>query len=278
MLTVTKTFLTSAIVLTPLAWGQGRNAELYAQVFGNQPGLRVVDEGFNSRVVRGQPFSAVEERKFLQVLRDGTRIETNQTNRIFRDGEGRTRVVAMDGIVTIGDAVKNFKVVLDPVKKTARRSGGAFFFLAFDSPAPAQSTTGMTSETTDIMGPQLVNGVMATGTRTTVTIGKGQIGNDRDIKTVTERWVSKDLNLLIKSVYSDPRFGDTNYQLTQIVAKEPDAALFQIPADYTVVEESPLNPGRNAGAVKARSLLQEKSVTLPFKFQPPQPAPKALEK
>ena len=272
MFTVTKTLLTSAIVLTPLAWGQGRNAELYAQVFGNQPGVRVVDEGFNSRVVRGLPFSAVEERKFLQVLRDGTRIETNQTNRIFRDGEGRTRVVAMDGTVTIGDAVKNFRVVLDPVKKTARKSGGAFYFLGYESSAPAQSTTGMTSETTDIMGPQLMNGVMATGTRTTVTIGKGQIGNDRDIKTVSERWVSKDLNLLIKSLYSDPRFGDTNYQLTQIVTKEPDAALFQIPSDYTVVEESPLSPGRNTAGLKARNLLEYNRV-IPVKPQAPQPQP-----
>jgi hypothetical protein len=268
MFTLKKILLPSAMVLTPLAWGQGRNAELYAQVFGNQTGLRVVDEGFNSRVVRGLPFSAVEERKFVQVLRDGTRIETDQSNRIFRDGEGRTRSVAMDGTVTIADAVKNFRVVLDPTKKTARKSNGAFFFLAFESPAQAQSTQGMTSETTDIMGPQVVNGVMATGTRTTVTIGKGQIGNDRDIKTITERWVSKDLNLLIKSLYSDPRFGDTNYQLTQIVAKEPDAALFQIPSDYTV-EESPFNPGRNAGAVKAKSLLQYYNGTLAS----PSPAP-----
>jgi hypothetical protein len=33
---------------------------------------------------------------------------------------------------------------------------------------------------------------------------------------------------------SDPRFGTTVTQLTNVVRSEPDAALFQTPADYTV--------------------------------------------
>jgi hypothetical protein len=66
-----------------------------------------------------------------------------------------------------------------------------------------------------------------------MTIPKGQIGNDREIKVVTERWVSNDLQMTIKSSNSDPRFGDTTYQLTGIVEREPDASLFQIPPGYT---------------------------------------------
>jgi len=75
----------------------------------------------------------------------------------------------------------------------------------------------------------------------TVTIPKGQIGNDREIKVVTERWVSNDLQMLIKSSNSDPRFGDTTYQLTGIVEREPDASLFQIPPGYT--DLAPVVPG-----------------------------------
>jgi len=82
--------------------------------------------------------------------------------------------------------------------------------------------------------PQMVNGAMAEGTRTTETIPVGKIGNDRAISIVNERWFSDDLQMLVKSTSSDPRFGDTTYQLTNIVQTSPDPSLFQVPADYTL--------------------------------------------
>ncbi len=94
------------------------------------------------------------------------------------------------------------------------------------------------AETTENLGSQSINGVTAQGFRTTMTIPKGQIGNNRDIKVVNERWFSNDLQMLVKSVNSDPRFGDTTYQVTKIVQSAPDPALFQIPSDYTVSDQS----------------------------------------
>ena len=78
---------------------------------------------------------------------------------------------------------------------------------------------------------------MAQGTRETRTIPVGTIGNDRDLQIVDERWFSNDLQLLVKSVNSDPLFGETTYQLTNIVRTMQDPALFQAPADYTVSED-----------------------------------------
>jgi hypothetical protein len=92
------------------------------------------------------------------------------------------------------------------------------------------------SELKEALGLQALNGVTAHGERVTVTIPKGEIGNDRDIKVVNERWTSDDLQLLIKSSNSDPRYGDTSYELTGISLAAPDRALFQIPSDYTVTE------------------------------------------
>jgi hypothetical protein len=86
-----------------------------------------------------------------------------------------------------------------------------------------------------------MNGVTATGTRSTLTIPQGQIGNNRDIHVVNERWYSDDLQMLVKSVNSDPRFGENTYELTNISRDEPDASLFQIPPDYSVME---VGPGR----------------------------------
>ena len=86
----------------------------------------------------------------------------------------------------------------------------------------------------DSLAAQMVNGALAQGTRTTETIPAGKIGNDRPISVVNERWYSNDLQMLVKSTSSDPRFGDTTYQLTGIVQASPDASLFQLPADYTI--------------------------------------------
>jgi hypothetical protein len=87
---------------------------------------------------------------------------------------------------------------------------------------------------TEDLGTQVINGFAATGTRTTRTIPAGAIGNQQAMQIVREAWVSIDLKvpLLIKS--SDPRFGSTVMQLTNIVRAEPDGSLFQIPASYTV--------------------------------------------
>ena len=83
---------------------------------------------------------------------------------------------------------------------------------------------------------QNVNGVPATGHRTTMTIPPGEIGNDRPIQVVSETWYSSVLKMMVKSSNSDPRFGDTSFELTNINRTEPDPGLFQIPADYTVSE------------------------------------------
>jgi hypothetical protein len=79
----------------------------------------------------------------------------------------------------------------------------------------------------------MVNGVMAHGTRSTLTIPIGQIGNDRAIQVISEQWFSNDLQMMVKSSNNDPRFGNTTYQLSGIVQVSPDPSLFQVPADYT---------------------------------------------
>jgi hypothetical protein len=89
------------------------------------------------------------------------------------------------------------------------------------------------------LGAQSVNGVTAQGTKTTMTIATGQIGNDRPIQVVSERWFSTDLQMPVKSSNSDPRFGETTYNLTNISQAAVDPSLFQIPADYTALQGPP---------------------------------------
>jgi hypothetical protein len=88
----------------------------------------------------------------------------------------------------------------------------------------------------DDLGTQNINGVVAKGTRSTITIPTGQIGNDRPLQVINERWYSEELGMLIKTSNSDPRFGTTTYELTNISRAAPDPTLFQVPADYSINE------------------------------------------
>ena len=89
------------------------------------------------------------------------------------------------------------------------------------------------------LGKQMFDGVEAEGTRNTVTIPAGAIGNERPILIVSERWYSAELQAVVMSRHSDPRFGETSYRLTNISRAEPDRSLFEVPAGYNVSDTGP---------------------------------------
>jgi hypothetical protein len=84
---------------------------------------------------------------------------------------------------------------------------------------------------------QVLDGLPAKGSRIAVTIPAGSVGNDRDWKVVNERWYSEDMQILLKSSNSDPRFGTTTYELTGLTQDPPDPALFRVPADYRLHQD-----------------------------------------
>jgi hypothetical protein len=98
-----------------------------------------------------------------------------------------------------------------------------------------------TAGKTESLGTRDIEGVTAEGTRTITTIPAGAIGNERPIETVYERWYSKELQLIVFSKHTDPRFGEQTYRLTNISRSEPDRSLFAPPADYKIVSESSVN-------------------------------------
>lgn len=86
------------------------------------------------------------------------------------------------------------------------------------------------------LGTQVIEGVVAEGTRTTETIPAGEIGNEKDINIVNEVWTAQDLKAVILSKRTDPRTGEMSYRLTNIQRVEPAPSLFEVPADYKIVD------------------------------------------
>jgi hypothetical protein len=108
---------------------------------------------------------------------------------------------------------------------------GAIMSLKVKEPSEAKSES---------LGQQTIEGLQATGTRTTRIIAAGVIGNDQPIDIVSETWYSPELQMVVMSKHSDPQIGETTYRLTNIQRGAPPQSLFEVPATYTVREEKDL--------------------------------------
>ena len=221
-------------------------------------------EGLNpGKVVKGAPFSATASSETTQTLQDGTTIRRTTSSALYRDSQGRSRrEVTLSGfgplqtsgktrtMITIGDPVAGAHYMLDPEQKVAHKmtpkngKRGAWangdaqaFEQKMQKRMAREEASGEVQKQS--LGTQAINGVNAEGTRITRTIPAGQIGNDKPMQIVFERWYSPDLQIVVKSTRSDPRFGTTTYTLTNVQRAEPAAALFTVPADYTVKEGGP---------------------------------------
>lgn len=88
------------------------------------------------------------------------------------------------------------------------------------------------------LGVQSIEGVLAEGTRNTITYPAGTVGNDREFSVVRESWMSPDLKLQIFSKSNDPRSGEYTFRIQDLNRAPPDAMLFTVPPEYTVVDEA----------------------------------------
>ena len=80
--------------------------------------------------------------------------------------------------------------------------------------------------------------------KVTRTIPAGAIGNELPIVITFERWYSAALDLLLQETRSDPRFGTTTYQLSNI-GQSPASTLFLPNPSFTQVEGRRFNKGEH---------------------------------
>jgi len=107
------------------------------------------------------------------------------------------------------------------------------------APVSAQADSQMrTRFVNESIGTQSIDGVIAEGTRSTVTYPVGMMGNDREFSSVTERWMSPDLKIQVLSKTNDPRNGESIFRIENLSRTPPDPTLFMPPSDYTVVDEA----------------------------------------
>jgi hypothetical protein len=209
--------------------------------------------------VTGAPYSANSTITTTQTLTDGNQIQRTTTGSVARDSHGRVRTErtapeiapGLNGgeplkFITIQDPTSGTNFILNAAEKTAHKvqpppeltqvktaANGESVTIAMGSMVvPENSTTSKID-----LGTQIIDGVPAKGTRTIRTIPAGSMGNSGPIEITAETWYSPALQIMLLTKNNDPRIGETTSKLTNIQRVEPAPALFQIPADYTVVDD-----------------------------------------
>jgi len=203
--------------------------------------------GDDGSVVLGQPLEAVEKIVSVKPLADGATVTKRAEERKWRDAQGRFRKEATmveDG----GEAVYHRATILDPVNNTVTtldldNKVATVIHLPEQGPGklhayvdlfdkPVEALPGVKVNVEKLEGKEFA-GVPAVGRRVTRTRPPGTIGNDRTIVSVSERWVSPDLKLLLYSSMDDPREKLTR-EVTQLDRGEPDPSVFMVPSDFSV--------------------------------------------
>jgi hypothetical protein len=249
--------LSGALVLSSAAVEAQRHGPNGPPPLGAPMELMGFEGMHGGKVVKGAPFSAMATSETTSTLQDGSVLRRTSQVSVYRDSQGRSRHEATftgfgpltaggaKKMVMISDPVAGVHILLDDEQKVAHKTtlhtrGGSG---ADAESAPAfegkiekrmqqDEAAGLLKK--ESLGTQTINGLVAEGTRTTHTIPAGQIGNVKPLQVVSERWYSADLQIVLKSTRTDPRFGTTTYTVTSVQRTEPAATLFTVPAEYTV--------------------------------------------
>ena len=149
--------------------------------------------------------------------------------------EGQYKVITPDAV-----DIEKLKTEIEAAKAVGARIAATAPVTVVGAALPAMAigdSKQRWESRTEQLGVQNFEGVDAEGTRTVTTIPEGAIGNERPIEIVYERWYSKELQQIVYSKHSDPRFGEQTYRLTNIVRSEPDPSLFEVPNGYRIQTE-----------------------------------------
>jgi hypothetical protein len=210
-----------------------------------EPGLRFLSSemSFSGKVVKRAPYSAETLTENTQILNNGATLTRRTTGMVYRDDEGRTRremsastagPFATSGdtqrMIFINDPVAGISSTIIPDSDTALTKT----LHAASNDEPPEVEFSSEGSRTESLGKEMIEGFVAEGTRTTILIPPGRIGNDKAIEIVHERWYSPELHTILLSKHSDPRWGETVYRLLNINRGAPDPSLFSLPDPSTL--------------------------------------------
>jgi len=243
-----------------------------AQVQGPQQPVQqfYVQDGGTSEVLESivvppkaqAPFSLVLQTEWVRTLSDGGTITLVNQRRIARDSTGRIYQERWFLVPKTGQTESAMTTIQisDPNKHTHYNcfmlnerhqcvlvaytpSTSAVYNVKGPPTGPLPHDAGFVIN--DDLGKQLLEGIETTGTRESVIYNPGVFGNDRKMTISREFWYSPQLGINLLSKRADPRIGTQTFTATNVIASEPDPALFNLPEGFMVVDRRQSAPPEN---------------------------------
>jgi hypothetical protein len=225
--------------------------------------FRAPDRGTEIRVhgiqilpATGKPFSGRDHIAWTRTLEDGSVVSTELYAFLARDSQGRIYREHVSFVpVNSNRPMKRREIdLLDPVAHTrtvcimAKRHCAITNYYAsekFVPPPTGPQDHGTRYLSREVIGTDTIDGFPVLGTRETLTINAGAVGNTQPLVTTKEYWYSPDLEINLLTTRKDPREGTQIIHVIDLSRADPDPSIFQVPANFVVEDDRQAPRSRN---------------------------------
>jgi hypothetical protein len=202
-------------------------------------------DGISVRPLPGEPFSGRSTTEWTRTLEDGSVVTTHLFAMVARDSQGRIYREGRNFVPANSDRqpTRWRFMIFDPITHTrticllVTHSCNVTTYFAstsFKLRPVGPFDDGKRTLARESLGNDVIDGINVVGTRETVTINAGVVGNSQALSITREFWYSPDLQVNLAITRKDPREGTQVVRVHEVSRSEPDSNLFKVPEGFTV--------------------------------------------
>lgn len=198
--------------------------------------------------IPGKPFTAKTSTDWTRTLNDGSSITLHLDALIARDSQGRVYRERHNFVPANSTRLAPLYEIhlYDPVSRTQLLCNGRVRRciladykpqITFQASPEGSYMNGTRTLTREQLGSDTIDGIYVAGTRETLTVSPGAIGNERPVVYTREFWYSDELQTNLAVTRNDPMEGKQVIRLSNIKREEPDPHLWDVPIGFTVQDQ-----------------------------------------
>jgi len=202
-------------------------------------------DGISVRPLPGQPFLGRGTTEWTRNLQDGSVVTTHLFAMVARDSQGRIYREGRNFVPVNSDQEPKryqFKIA-DPIThtlticKVASHSCDVTSYFASTTfkPMPVGPfDNGKRTLARESLGNDVMDGINVVGSKETITINPGVVGNSQALSVTREFWYSPELQVNLAITRKDPREGTQVVRVYEVSRSEPDPNWFKVPDGYAI--------------------------------------------
>jgi len=212
---------------------------------GPDGGTSVRVHGIQILPATDRPFSGRDHIEWTRILENGNTITTHLYATLARDAQGRIYREHVSFVPVNSNEQSKVREIdlFDPVAHTKTicltathhcTVTGYHASPSYTPPPVGAFDNGKRYLTRESIGTDVMDNLNVVGTRETISINPGVVGNSQALVSTREFWYSPDIQVNLLVTRKDPREGTQVIRVVNLSRSEPDPAMFQVPTGFTV--------------------------------------------